>query len=63
MTAEIIMFNKPPVKPAACAFCQTPEKQAKKLISNGENGNYARYICDKCVVKCKALITSQEKTE
>jgi hypothetical protein len=48
---------------ATCPNGETPEKQAKKLISNGENGNYARYICDKCVVKCKALITPQEKAE
>lgn len=41
-------------KEICCSFCNTPESEVKKLISNQEG----KYICDGCVIKFKKLTNS-----
>lgn len=50
-SAKVIEFNPKKVE-NKCSFCKTPESATKKLISNTQG----KFICDKCVTKCKGLI-------
>lgn len=64
MTAEVINFNEPKPEPRVkgkCSFCGKPEDKAGRLFSNGQEGKQARWVCDACIRKCKALISAPEQ--
>lgn len=59
MTAEIIQFNTPAEPDPKCSFCQITKSKSKQMFSNKRG----KYVCDKCVAKCKSLMTSTISTE
>jgi hypothetical protein len=64
MTAEVIQFNEPKPEPRVkgkCSFCGKSEDNAGRLFGNSQPGKYARWVCDACIRKCKALISEPAK--
>lgn len=55
MTAKIIPFNKAH-SDVKCSFCETPKSKVKRMFSNGKD----KHVCDKCIAKCKTLITESD---
>ena len=50
--SNVIPFDEPkeaPKQEPKCSFCDRPESQVQKLLSN----NIDKHICNKCVVKAK----------
>ena len=44
----IIPFIKPKEEEHKCSFCNTLEKNVKKMFSNGQG----KFICNACVHRC-----------
>jgi hypothetical protein len=56
MTSQIIAFetkHKNKLIERRCSFCNTPESMAKSLLHAEKTD---KYICDKCIIKCKELV-------
>ena len=51
---KIIPFNK---SDPVCLFCKTPKSKVKKMVM----GAKGQTICNVCILKCKELLTKDEK--
>ena len=50
---EIIPFTKPAKEERKCSFCNTPESQCTRLVSNSQEGAHQRNICNVCITHAK----------
>ena len=57
---NVIPFNKPPEPEKICSFWKSTEYAVKRLFSNNLEGANLKFICNKCVVKCKEICTNEE---